>query len=128
MNGGLSVLGDVYKTDVFNLARFINRDQEIIPNNTIIKPPSAELRPGQKDSDSLPDYEILDKILFEYIEMAKSPAEIIALGFDENTVKKTILMVNRNEYKRFQAPPILRVSSKAFGFGRKMPLVAKYAV
>jgi NAD+ synthase (glutamine-hydrolysing) len=128
MNGGLSVLGDVYKTDVFNLAGFINRDQEIIPNNTIIKPPSAELRPGQKDSDSLPDYEILDKILFEYIEMAKSPAEIIASGFDENTVKKTILMVNRNEYKRFQAPPILRVSSKAFGFGRKMPLVAKYAV
>ena len=128
MNGGLSVLGDVYKTDVFNLARFINKDKEIIPVNTILKPPSAELRPGQKDSDSLPDYEILDKILFEYIEMAKSPAEIIATGFDENTVKRTILMVNRNEYKRFQAPPILRVSSKAFGFGRKMPLVAKYAL
>lgn len=128
MNGGLSVLGDVYKTDVFNLARFINRDHEIIPLNTILKPPSAELRPDQKDSDSLPEYEILDKVLFEYIEMAKSPAEIIADGFDENTVKRTILMVNRNEYKRFQAPPILRISSKAFGFGRKMPLVAKYAL
>ncbi len=128
MNGGLSVLGDIYKTDVFNLAKFINKDREIIPVNTIIKPPSAELRPDQKDSDSLPDYEILDKILFEYIEMAKSPAEIIADGYDENTVKRTILMVNRNEYKRFQAPPILRISSKAFGFGRKMPLVAKYAL
>jgi len=128
MNGGISVLGDVYKTDVFKLARFINRDSEIIPLNTIIKPPSAELRPGQKDSDSLPDYEVLDKILFDYIELAKSPAEIVASGFDEETVHRTVLMVNRTEYKRFQAPPILRVSSKAFGFGRKMPLVAKYAL
>jgi len=128
MNGGLSVLGDVYKTDVFKLARFINKDKEIIPLNTIIKPPSAELRPGQKDSDSLPDYDILDKILFDYIELAKSPAEIIASGFPEETVHRTVLMVNRTEYKRFQAPPILRVSSKAFGFGRKMPLVAKYAL
>jgi len=101
---------------------------EIIPINTIIKPPSAELRPGQMDSDSLPDYEILDKILFDYIELAKSPSEIIASGFDEETVHRTLLMVNRTEYKRFQAPPILRVSSKAFGFGRKMPLVAKYAL
>jgi NAD+ synthase (glutamine-hydrolysing) len=128
MNGGLSVLGDVYKTDVFEMARYINRDEEIIPLNTIQKPPSAELRPDQKDSDSLPDYEILDKILFDYIELAKSPAEIIAMGFDEATVHRTVLMVNRNEYKRFQTPPILRVSSKAFGFGRKMPLVAKYAL
>jgi NAD+ synthase (glutamine-hydrolysing) len=128
MNGGLSVLGDVYKTDVFKLARFINKDKEIIPLNTIIKPPSAELRPGQKDSDSLPDYDVLDKILFNYIELAKSPSEIIASGFDEETVHRTVLMVNRTEYKRFQAPPILRVSSKAFGFGRKMPLVAKYAL
>ena len=128
MNGGLSVLGDVYKTDVFEMARYIIRDEEIIPLNTIQKPPSAELRPDQKDSDSLPDYEILDKILFDYIELAKSPAEIIAMGFDEATVHRTVLMVNRNEYKRFQTPPILRVSSKAFGFGRKMPLVAKYAL
>jgi NAD+ synthase (glutamine-hydrolysing) len=128
MNGGLSVLGDVYKTDVFRMARFINRSEEIIPINTITKPPSAELRPDQKDSDSLPDYEILDKILFDYIELAKSPSEIVLKGFDESTVHRTILMVNRNEYKRFQCPPVLRVSSKAFGFGRKMPLVAKYVL
>jgi len=96
--------------------------------NSITKPPSAELRPDQKDSDSLPDYEVLDKILFDYIELAKSPAEIVAMGFDEATVHRTVLMVNRNEYKRFQTPPILRVSSKAFGFGRKMPLVAKYVL
>ncbi len=128
MNGGLSVLGDVYKTDVFKMARFINRDSEVIPNNTIVKPPSAELRPDQKDSDSLPDYEVLDKVLFNYIELAMPPAEIVAMGLDEATVHRTILLVNRNEYKRFQTPPILRVSSKAFGFGRKMPLVAKYAL
>lgn len=128
MNGGLSVLGDVYKSDVFEMARFINRNSEVIPLNTILKPPSAELRPDQKDSDSLPDYQVLDKILFDYIELAKSPAEIVAMGYDEATVHRSILLVNRNEYKRFQTPPILRVSSKAFGFGRKMPLVAKYAL
>jgi NAD+ synthase (glutamine-hydrolysing) len=126
MNGGLSVLGDVYKTDVFKLARLINKEEEIIPENTIIKPPSAELRPEQKDSDSLPDYEILDSILFNYIELAKSPEEIIKLGYNADTVHRSVAMVNRNEYKRFQTPPVLRVSSKAFGFGRKMPLVAKY--
>lgn len=126
MNGGLSVLGDVYKTDVFKLARFVNRNGEIIPENIITKPPSAELRPDQKDTDSLPDYEILDGILFRYIEMNKSPLEIINEGFNEETVKRTVRMVNQNEYKRFQAPPILRISSKAFGFGRKMPLVARY--
>jgi len=127
MNGGLSVLGDVYKTDVFKMANWINRDSEIIPINTIQKPPSAELRPDQKDSDSLPDYDILDQILFDYIELNLSPDEIIAKGFDESTVLRTVKMVNTNEYKRFQAPPILRISSKAFGFGRRMPLVAKYS-
>ena len=127
MNGGLSVLGDVYKTDVFKMANWINRDSEIIPTNTIQKPPSAELRPDQKDSDSLPDYDILDQILFDYIELNLSPDEIIAKGFDESTVFRTVKMVNTNEYKRFQAPPILRISSKAFGFGRRMPLVAKYS-
>ncbi|MCF8371125.1 MAG: NAD+ synthase [Bacteroidales bacterium] len=126
MNGGLSVLGDVYKTDIFKLARYINRDSEIIPENTITKPPSAELRPDQKDSDSLPDYDTLDTILFNYIELKKSSADIASLGFDLDLVMKVISMVNRNEYKRFQSPPILRVSSKAFGFGRRMPLVAKY--
>lgn len=126
MNGGLSILGDVYKTDVFKLARFINRDSEIIPENTIVKPPSAELRPDQKDSDSLPDYDILDGILFQYIEQKLSASEIITLGFEKETVDKVLRLVNMNEYKRFQTPPILRVSSKAFGFGRRMPLVAKY--
>lgn len=127
MNGGLSVLGDVYKTDIFKMARWINRNEKIIPENTIIKPPSAELRPDQKDSDSLPDYDVLDQILFNYIEMNHSPEEIISKGFDEAIVLKTVRMVNTNEYKRFQAPPILRISSKAFGFGRRMPLVAKYS-
>lgn len=126
MNGGLAVLGDVYKMDVFKLARFINRVSEIIPINTIVKPPSAELRPDQKDSDSLPEYVDLDRILFSYIEMNMSPKEIIKQGFDETIVNRVIRMVNINEYKRFQAAPILRISSKAFGFGRRMPLVAKY--
>jgi NAD+ synthase (glutamine-hydrolysing) len=127
MAGSISVLGDVYKTDVYRLASFINRNKEIIPVNTITKPPSAELRPDQKDSDSLPDYAILDKILFNYIELRKSESEIIAEGFDEKVVRKVFHLVNMNEYKRFQTPPILRISSKAFGFGRRMPLVAKYS-
>ncbi len=126
MNGGLSVLGDVYKTDVFKLARFINKNTEVIPENTIIKPPSAELRPDQKDSDSLPEYALLDAILFQYIEQKLSASEIIAQGFSADVVKKVLHLVNINEYKRFQTPPILRISSKAFGFGRKMPLVAKF--
>ncbi|MBL7970095.1 MAG: NAD+ synthase, partial [Prolixibacteraceae bacterium] len=112
---------------VFKMANWINREREIIPFNTIQKPPSAELRPDQKDSDSLPDYDTLDQILFDYIELNLSPDEIIAKGFDKNTVLRTVRMVNNNEYKRFQAPPILRISSKAFGFGRRMPLVAKYS-
>lgn len=126
MNGGLSLLGDVYKTDVFKLARYINRNGEIIPENSIVKPPSAELRPDQKDTDSLPDYELLDAILFQYIEQKLSASEIIEQGYDKAVVNKVLQLVNRNEYKRFQTPPILRVSSKAFGFGRNMPLVAKY--
>ncbi|MCX6257867.1 MAG: NAD+ synthase [Bacteroidia bacterium] len=126
MNGGLSVLGDVYKTDVYRLAEFINAEEVIIPVNTIIKPPSAELRPDQKDSDSLPEYELLDKILFQYIELKQSASEITKSGYNPELVTKIIHMVNSNEYKRFQCPPILRVSSKSFGFGRRMPLVAKY--
>ncbi len=124
MNGALSVLGDIYKTDVYRLANFINREKEVIPNNTIVKPPSAELRPDQKDSDSLPEYDLLDRILFSYIEEQKDIETIISEGFDRAIVLKVIRLVNINEYKRFQAPPILRVSSKAFGFGRRMPLVA----
>ncbi len=126
MNGGLSVLGDVYKTEVFELAHFINSDEKVIPDNTIIKPPSAELRPNQFDSDSLPDYDILDQILFQYIEQRKGPNELIKMGFDEAMVKRVLKLVNTNEYKRYQTPPILRVSPKAFGMGRRMPIVAKY--
>lgn len=126
MNGGLSVLGDVYKTEVFELARYINRNQEIIPENSIVKPPSAELRPDQKDSDSLPPYPVLDEILFQYIEARKGPHELIALGFRDEDVNRILKLVNTNEYKRYQTPPILRISPKAFGMGRRMPIVARY--
>jgi len=126
MCGGLSVIADVYKTDVFALARFINKDGEVIPENTITKPPSAELRPDQKDSDSLPDYDILDEILFQYIEKQQGPKEIIKMGFDKQLVRRILRLVNINEFKRYQTPPILRVSSKAFGMGRRMPIVGKY--
>lgn len=126
MCGGLAVIGDLYKTEVYELARYINRDEEIIPWNSIEKAPSAELRPGQKDQDSLPPYDILDKILFEYIEQKQGPKEIVAQGFEEELVRKILRMVNRNEFKRFQTPPILRISAKAFGMGRRLPIVAKY--
>ena len=126
MCGGISVIGDLYKTEVYALCEFINRNEEIIPKNILTKAPSAELRPNQKDSDSLPDYEVLDAILNHYIEERKGPNEIIALGFSEELVKRTLKMVNNNEWKRLQAPPVLRVSSKSFGPGRRMPLVAKY--
>ncbi|RLD75436.1 MAG: NAD+ synthase [Bacteroidetes bacterium] len=126
MNGGLSVLGDVYKTEVFKLARYINKDEEIIPENTITKPPSAELRPDQKDSDSLPEYDILDEILYQYIEKRKGPKELVKMGFEKATVDRILKLVNTSEYKRYQTPPMLRVSSKAFGMGRRMPIVAKY--
>ncbi len=126
MCGGISVLGDVYKTEVYKLADYINRELEIIPVNSIVKPPSAELRPGQKDSDSLPDYEILDQILYNYIELRQSPADLIENGFDETTVRRVLKMVNMNEWKRHQTPPILRVSPKAFGQGRRMPIVGRY--
>jgi len=124
--GGISVLGDVYKTQVFELAEFINKDSEVIPRNSITKPPSAELRPDQKDSDSLPDYDILDKILYQYIEERKGPKEIVDMGFDEKLVKRILRLVNINEFKRYQTAPVLRVSSKAFGMGRRMPIVGKY--
>jgi NAD+ synthase (glutamine-hydrolysing) len=126
MNGGLSVLGDVYKSQVYELAMYINREKEIIPVNTITKPPSAELRHNQKDSDSLPEYDILDKILYQYIELRKGPKDLIEQGFDEEMVKRVLWLVNTNEYKRHQTPPILRVSPKAFGMGRRMPIVARY--
>jgi NAD+ synthase (glutamine-hydrolysing) len=126
MCGGLSVIGDLYKEQVYELARFMNRYGKIIPQEIINKEPSAELRPEQKDSDSLPDYSVLDKILFHYIEEKKGWREIVKLGMDEDLVRRIIRLVDKNEYKRFQASPTLRISHKAFGIGRQMPIVAKY--
>ncbi|HXB32614.1 MAG TPA: NAD+ synthase [Puia sp.] len=126
MAGGLSVLGDVYKGQVYALARYLNRNGEIIPRNILEKAPSAELRPDQKDSDSLPEYDILDKILYQYIERRQGPKEITAMGIDEVLVGRVLKMVNSNEYKRNQFCPIIRVSCKAFGIGRRVPIVAKY--
>ncbi len=126
MAGGLGVLGDCYKMQVYALARYINREEEIIPGNIITKAPSAELRPGQKDSDSLPDYSILDKILYQYIERRQGPKEIKAQGFDASLVDRVLKMVNINEYKRNQFCPIIRISPKAFGVGRRIPIVGKY--
>jgi len=126
MSGGLSVLGDVYKTDVYLLALYLNQEQEVIPANIISKPPSAELKPNQKDSDSLPPYDVLDQILEAYIERQLPVEKVEALGFDPKLVSRVIKLVNMNEYKRYQTPPILRVSSKAFGIGRRLPLVARY--
>lgn len=126
MAGGLGVLGDCYKLQVYELAKYINRTNEIIPVNIITKPPSAELRPNQKDSDSLPDYEVLDKILFQYIEKRRGPKDIKAQGFDGALVDRVLKMVNVNEYKRNQFCPIIRISPKAFGVGRRVPIVGKY--
>ena len=128
MAGGLSVLGDVYKIQVYALARYINRDGEIIPANILEKAPSAELRPDQKDSDSLPEYDVLDKVLYQYIERRQGPKEIVAMGIDEALVKRVLRLVNTSEYKRNQFCPIIRVSCKAFGVGRRVPIVGKYLV
>ncbi len=126
MCGGISVLGDVYKTQVYDLAKYINRNNIIIPENILTKAPSAELRPGQKDQDSLPPYDVLDAVLFQYIEQKKSTQDIIEMGFEPNLVTRVLKMVNTNEWKRYQTPPILRVSPTAFGSGRRMPIVGKY--
>ncbi len=126
MAGGLSVLGDLYKTQVYALAHLLNKGGEMIPGNIITKAPSAELRPNQKDSDSLPDYDLLDRMLYLYIERRKDPADIIASGFDEQLVQRVLKLVNASEYKRNQFCPIIRVSTKAFGVGRRFPIVAKY--
>ncbi len=126
MAGGLGVLGDCYKMQVYALARYINREKELIPHNILIKAPSAELRPGQKDADSLPDYAILDPLLYQYIERRQGPNEIKGMGFDPALVDRVLRMVNINEYKRNQFCPIIRVSPKAFGVGRRVPIVGKY--
>jgi NAD+ synthase (glutamine-hydrolysing) len=126
MAGGLGVLGDCYKQQIYALAKYINRNKEIIPNHILTKAPSAELRPGQKDSDSLPDYSILDKILYQYIERRQGPNEIKAQGFEAALVDRVLRLVNINEYKRNQFCPIIRISPKAFGVGRRVPIVGKY--
>jgi len=126
MAGGLGVLGDCYKMQIYELAKYINREKEIIPANIINKAPSAELRPDQKDSDSLPEYAILDKILYQYIERTQGPDQIKAQDFDPALVDKVLKLVNINEYKRNQFCPIIRISPKAFGVGRRVPIVGKY--
>ncbi len=127
MSGGLALISDVPKTMVYELAGYTNREREVIPRNSIDKPPSAELKPNQLDQDSLPPYDVLDALLKAYIEDAKSIDEIIALGFNEKTVHEIVRKVNRNEYKRRQAAPGIRVTSKAFGSGRRMPIAQGFA-
>ena len=126
MAGGIGVLGDCYKLQVYALAEYINREKEIIPDNIIHKAPSAELRPDQKDADSLPEYGVLDQVLYQYIERRKGPEEIKQLGFDAAEVDRILKLVNTNEYKRNQFCPIIRVSPKAFGVGRRVPIVGEY--
>ena len=126
MCGGIAVLADVYKTDVCRLVEHINKSKEIIPQNIITKPPSAELRPGQKDQDSLPPYDELDPILFGYIEQHKGPRELVEAGHHKATVERVLKLVNTAEHKRHQFAPVLRVSTKAFGSGRRLPIVGKY--
>ncbi len=121
--GGLSVIGDLYKKEVYELSNFLNKNDERIPQNTIIKAPSAELRPGQKDSDSLPEYDVLDEIAYQYLEEFKSADEIIKMGYEANTVYKIMNLIRLNEYKRFQCPPSIKVSKFAFGINRNTPLL-----
>lgn len=126
MTGGLAVISDVPKTTVYDLARFINREKEYIPQRIIAKAPSAELKPNQADQDDLPPYEILDSILKAYIEDLKGADELVQMGFDKDIVEEVIFKVDRNEYKRYQAAPGLKVTSKAFGYGRNYPIVQGY--
>ncbi|MGG6270479.1 NAD+ synthase [Leptolyngbya sp. AN03gr2] len=126
MNGGLAAIADVPKTKVYKLCKWINRSREIIPNNVLVKPPSAELKPGQKDQDSLPDYEILDDILDRYIHQHQAPAEIIAAGHEAAIVERVVKLVRIAEFKRKQAPPGLKVTDRAFGTGWRMPIASRW--
>ncbi|HAT60891.1 MAG TPA: NAD(+) synthase, partial [Opitutae bacterium] len=126
MCGGLAVISDLPKVKVFKLALHMNRDGLLIPVNTIEKPPSAELRPDQKDEDSLPSYVVLDGILKAYVEEGMSSSDIIALGYDADVVKDITRKVDLNEYKRKQAAPGLKLTPLAFGVGRRIPIVQKY--
>jgi NAD+ synthetase len=129
MNGALAVIGDLYKTEVYELAKWLNEEyygEQVIPESILEKPPSAELRPDQKDTDTLPEYEVLDDILYRYIELQESAGKIIDSGHNEEIVKRIMSMVDANEFKRYQAAPILKVSSKSFGIGRRIPIVKKW--
>ena len=126
MAGGLAVIADVPKTLVYDLARFLNTGGEVIPESTIDKPPSAELRPDQVDQDSLPPYEVLDRIVEAWVEEHRSVEEIIAEGFDEEAVRDVVRLITGNEYKRRQAAPGIKITAKAFGVGRRYPIAAKY--
>jgi NAD+ synthase (glutamine-hydrolysing) len=128
MSGGLAAISDVPKTTVYKLARYINaaKGKEIIPKNIIIKEPSAELKEGQKDTDSLPPYEVLDPILQAYIEENKSKEEMIEMGFDARVVSEVVWKMDHNEYKRQQAPIGIKITPKSFGFGRRMPITNRY--
>jgi NAD+ synthetase len=129
MVGALAVIGDLVKTRVYALCRWINRDQEVIPSAILEKPPSAELRPDQKDTDSLPPYDILDPILEAYVERYETPEQIVlANGFPIELVQKVVRLVERSEYKRQQAAPVLKVTSKSFGMGRRFPIAVKVQV
>jgi NAD+ synthetase len=123
MCGSLAVIGDVPKTKIYDLARYINRKRRVIPENTFTKPPSAELKPNQTDQDTLPPYDVLDGILRAHVEEAKDAAEIVKLGFDEATVRKVLRMIRQSEFKRKQAAPVIKVTTKAFGVGRRIPIV-----
>jgi NAD+ synthetase len=126
MCGGLAVISDLPKTLVYKVSRWINREREIIPWNTIDKAPSAELRPDQKDQDTLPPYDVLDDILRQLVEEQRSTDEVIAGGHDETTVHWVQRRIDLNEWKRQQAAPGLRVTTKAFGIGRRMPIVQRF--
>jgi NAD+ synthetase len=128
MNGALAPIADVLKTDVYKIARWVNREREIIPANSIAKPPSAELRPNQTDQDSLPPYEILDAILDLYVVKNLGKAEIIARGYAPTLVNDVVNKINFSEYKRRQAAPGLKVSPRAFGMGRRIPIAQRFRV
>jgi NAD+ synthase (glutamine-hydrolysing) len=126
MSGGLAVLSDVPKTMVYQIACLINKEKEVIPQRIIQKPPSAELKPDQLDQDDLTSYEVLDGVLKAYIEDNKAADEIIGMGFEQSIVRDIISRVDRNEYKRHQSPPGLKVTSKSFGYGRRHPIAHRY--
>jgi NAD+ synthetase len=126
MCGGLAVISDVPKTMVYRVANWVNRGREIIPSDSITKPPSAELRPNQTDQDSLPPYDVLDAVLEAYVVEGRSTSEIVKRGFDEPTVRRVVRLIDSNEYKRRQAAPGLKVTTKAFGVGRRIPIAQRY--